>query len=317
MQSPVHVAILETPAGFELNSPQVAGRIGEFLRAHLENHRPKVTIVPARKRDTPYSPEDPEIAGLISRADVVFMGPGSPTYAVRQLWDSRTWLTTVACHRLGASVVLASAAAIAASAYVLPVYEIYKVGEDLHWRKGLDFFGSYGLSLAVVPHWNNQDGGADVDTSRCYMGRARFDILLELLPSTVTVIGIDEHTALAIDLAAEMCHVQGRSGVTVLRAGEELRFKRRQTFSIYELGPFEQPQPQASLPDEVWACVAGARAQTQMTRNPPLEVLSLVEKRENARADRDWATADALRERIADLGWDVMDTQQGPQLESR
>ena len=61
---PVRVAILETPAGFELNSPQVAGRIGEFLSHRLQNYRPQVTIVPARKRGTPFSPDDPGLAGL-------------------------------------------------------------------------------------------------------------------------------------------------------------------------------------------------------------------------------------------------------------
>jgi hypothetical protein len=127
---PVRVAILETPAGFELNSAQVAGRIGEFLRKHLQNYHPQVTIVPARKRGTPFSPDDPDIATLIPGASLMLLGPGSPTYAVRQLEQSLTWHTMVACHRLGATLVLSSAAAIAASAYALPVYEIYKVGED-------------------------------------------------------------------------------------------------------------------------------------------------------------------------------------------
>ena len=49
------------------------------------------------------------------------------------------------------TAIMASAAAIAASAYALPVYEIYKVGEDPHWKPGLDFFSLYGLSLVLVP----------------------------------------------------------------------------------------------------------------------------------------------------------------------
>ncbi len=54
--TPLRVAILETPAGFELNSERVAGRIGEFLEQHLQNYRPEVTLVPARRRGTPFSP---------------------------------------------------------------------------------------------------------------------------------------------------------------------------------------------------------------------------------------------------------------------
>jgi hypothetical protein len=151
LPAPVRVAILETPAGFELNSAQVAERIGEFLGHRLQNYHPQVTIVPARKRGTPFGPDEPGIAALLPGADLLFLGPGSPSYAVRQLQASLVWNTLLACHRLGAALVLTSAGAIAVSAYALPVYEIYKVGEDLHWHTGLDFFQPYGLSLVFVP----------------------------------------------------------------------------------------------------------------------------------------------------------------------
>jgi hypothetical protein len=317
LPSPVRLAILETPAGFELNSAQVAGRIAEFLCHHLQNYQPQVTVVPARKRGTSFSPDEPEIAALIPGADAIFLGPGSPTYAVRQLQDSLTWHTTIACHRLGSAVVLASAAAIAASAYALPVYEIYKVGEDPHWRGGLDLFGPYGLSLVFVPHWNNRDGGDDLDTSRCYMGKGRFDLLLDMLPSGAAVVGIDEHTALVVDLAAETCQIVGKDGVTLLRDGSVKRYKRGATFAIGELGPFHLPDLGAGLPAGVWAHAREAclGVQRGAAPEPSPEVLALVRERERARARRDWARADALRARIADLGWQVQDTPDGPQLE--
>jgi hypothetical protein len=317
LPSPVRLAILETPAGFELNSAQVAGRIAEFLCHHLQNYQPQVTVVPARKRGTPFSPDEPEIAALIPGADAIFLGPGSPTYAVRQLQNSVVWHTTVTCHRLGSTIVLASAAAIAASAYALPVYEIYKVGEDPFWGGGLDLLGPYGLPLVFVPHWNNRDGGDDLDTSRCYMGQARFDLLLDMLPSGVTVVGIDEHTALAIDLAAETCQIVGRDGITLLRAGSAKRYERGATFAIGELGPFHVPDPGAGLPAGVWARAREVCLEVQRgaALEPSPEVLALVREREGARARRDWARADALRARIADLGWQVQDASGGPQLE--
>lgn len=49
--SPPSVAVLETPAGFELNSDQVAGRIADFQREHLQNHQPRVSVVPAARTD--------------------------------------------------------------------------------------------------------------------------------------------------------------------------------------------------------------------------------------------------------------------------
>ncbi len=46
----------------------------------------------------------------------------------------------------------------------------------------------------------------------------------------------------------------------------------------------------------------------------PDEVLELVEQRAAAKKAKDWAAADAIRARIAELGWAVKDTAQGPQL---
>ena len=46
----------------------------------------------------------------------------------------------------------------------------------------------------------------------------------------------------------------------------------------------------------------------------PAEVLELVEKRAEAKKAKDWAAADAIRAQIAELGWAVKDTAQGPQL---
>ncbi|MFN2304309.1 MAG: cysteinyl-tRNA synthetase, partial [Anaerolineales bacterium] len=153
-QSP-RVALLETPAGFELNSAQVIARVGNFLRHHLRNFDPQIEIVAARKKNTPNSPDNAELLSPMLTADLIFMGPGSPTYAVRQLKDSLAWNYLLAKHNMGTAIALASAATVAISAYALPVYEIYKVGEELHWNNGLDLFGLYDLSLVFVPHWNN------------------------------------------------------------------------------------------------------------------------------------------------------------------
>lgn len=317
LSPPIRMAVLETPAGFELNSAQVAGRVADFLRHRLQNYRPQVTVIPARKRGTAFSPDDAEITAPLLQANAIFMGPGSPTYAVRQLQHSLAWYRLVARHRIGAAVILASAATVAASAHTLPVYEIYKVGEDVHWRQGLDFFGPYGLSLVFIPHWNNAEGGAELDTSRCFMGQARFEQLVAMLPSQATVVGIDEYTALVVDLEDGTCRVMGQGRVTLSREGQERCFSRGAILAVTQLGPFHMPESGTGIPPEVWqeAQTVQAQMQTTVAPEPPSEVLRLVEKRECARARRDWAVADALRERIATLGWQVLDTHQGPQLE--
>lgn len=312
LDAPVRVAVLETPAGFELNSPRVAGRIAEYLKQHLRNHDPQVTLVPARKRGTPFSPDDPAVIAPLWGSNLLFMGPGSPTYAVRQLRDSLAWQALVARHRLGAALALASAATIALSAWALPVYEIYKVGEALHWQPGLDFWGAYGLSLVLVPHWNNHDGGDELDTSHCFMGRSRFGELAALLPAGQTVVGIDEHTALLVEVAEGRCWVMGAGGVTIAReGGEEIRHEDGARFSCEELGAFRLPAGPEGLPDEVWA-QATPEASPEAPAGVTAEVTALVAEREAARQRRDWAAADALRGRIAALGWQVRDTPAGP-----
>lgn len=343
------VVVLETPAGFELNSSQVAGRIADFLKLRMQNYRPQVSLVPARKRGTPYSPDEPGLIPPILKADMIFMGPGSPTYAVRQLHDSLAWNSLVARHRLGAALVLASAAAIAVSALTLPVYEIYKAGDELHWKAGLNFFCAYGLSLVIIPHWNNNDGGEELDTSRCFMGQERFTRLIEILPSNYTVLGIDEKTALIMDLQAGSCQVNGLGGVTLVHTGSEhpgatsedelygtglvevaqLRkghvhqYTSGETFALEKLGPFRLPDARDELPAAVWQAALQARRQEQISERAEgqhaipasEEVQALLDERRAARARRDWAAADALRTRLAALGWQVKDTPEGPKLE--
>jgi hypothetical protein len=101
----------------------------------------------------------------------------------------------------------------------------------------------------------------------------------------------------------------GRSGVTLLKAGIEQRFLAGQTFALTELGPYRLPSdflPALSVVTDTPAPPA------QM--EPPLEVLALLEQRQAARAQREWASADTLRQQMAGLGWQVLDTPTGPQL---
>jgi hypothetical protein len=273
--------------------------------------------VPARKKGTPFSPDNAEIIRPLRQASVIFLGAGSPTYATRQLRDSLAWHTLLARHRLGADIVLASAATIAAGARTLPVYEIYKVGQDLHWQDGLDLFGAFGLALVFVPHWNNQEGGVELDTSRCFMGQERFQRLVALLPAAVTVVGIDEHTALIFDFAASTCSVSGVGGVTLLRLGRLQQFRAGEHFLFQELGAFRPPDLQVGVPAEVWEQVQKASAQRSDVLQPPQEVLALVHQRQGARHAHNWTLADKIREQIEALGWKISDMPDGPVVERR
>lgn len=316
LSQPIRVSVLETPAGFQPNSALVAQKVGDFLSHSLQNHRPQVDIVPARSREAPFSTEDEIVISPVLSSNVIFIGPGSPTYMVRQLQNTIAWHTIVACHRQGAALVLASAAAIAIGVKALPVYEIYKAGADLHWCSGLDLFASYGLSLVFVSHWNNTEGGSELDTSHCYMGRARFDRLVKLLPHGANIVGIDEHTALIIDLAEQNCRVMGRGRVTLLRQGNEDVFSAAQGFPVTDLGQFQQIELRRGIPPEIWDGIYSARGKVDeaASAQPPADVLALIEMREKARARGDWRASDTLREQLFDRGWKVADTPDGPRL---
>jgi hypothetical protein len=309
----VRACVLETPAGFEPNSPRVAGRLAEFLRHRFQFD---TSVVPARKRGTPESPDEPRIVAPLLTSNYIMLGPGSPTYTVRQLADSLAWQIVMARHRLGAALVLASAAAIATSAYVLPVYEIYKVGLDLHWQPGLDLLGPFGRRVAVVPHWNNHEGGEELDTSHSYMGSERFESLLGLLPSDVDVLGVDEHTAVFLDFHAGHALVLGRGGMTWLSGGRTSRIDAGASVPLETLGLARAPASREDIPESVWEATHQAldAINSAPIAQPSAVVMSLVGERNAARERGDWTMADQLREQIGSAGWEVRDTPEGPQL---
>jgi hypothetical protein len=314
LPSPLHIAILETPAGFELNSPQVAGKVGEFLQTRLQNYDPHIHIIPARRRGTHFSPDEASILDPLLTANMIFMGPGSPTYAARQLAGSLAWDIIRARHRLGAALVFASAATIAIGARALPVYEIYKVGEEISCPPGLDLFADFGLRLSCVPHWNNTDGGEDVDTSRCYVGMERFSKWCDLLPPGCTTLGLDEHTGLVIDFSSGNCTVSGVSSVTLLRACNPEIYPSGSTFPVGELGSVHCPTtPGEGIPEAVWTLVDAAETGGHVPTVPD-EVQRLVERREAARQAKDWTESDSLRQKLAELGWAIVDSTEGQKL---
>ncbi|HOG80629.1 MAG TPA: hypothetical protein PK454_12825, partial [Anaerolineaceae bacterium] len=85
---PLEIAVLETPAGFELNSDRVAGRVVDFMSARLQNYRPHIELIPARRRLPPFSTDDTAILAPLSHSHLIYMGAGSPSYTVRQLSGS-------------------------------------------------------------------------------------------------------------------------------------------------------------------------------------------------------------------------------------
>ena len=313
ISDPLRVAIMETPAGFELNSALVAGRVGDFFKTRLQNFKPIIDLVPARKRNSAFSPDDPEIIKPLLYANLIFMGPGSPTYAIRQLKDTLAWDVIRARHRLGATLVFASAATISIGAHALPVYEIYKVGQDVHVVDGLNLFNDFGVHLSFIPHWNNADGGVDLDTSRCFVGMERFADWCNLVPSENTTLGLDEHTGIIMDFESGTCEVSGVSSVSLVRECDPKIYPSDSKFALIELGDIHIPDPiEKDIPAHVWDMVINAPALND--DEPSDEILTLAEQRVLARVNKNWAESDKLRDEISALGWTVQDSKDGYKL---
>ncbi len=215
--TPVDVAILDTPAGFETNAVQVVERIAEFLRRSLTNYRPTIDLVHATRADA--GTNDSAALAALLRANYLFAGPGSPSYAVRHLRDSLAFEYLCARWQAGAALVTASAASLALSRWTIPVYEIFKAGHDPHWIEGLNMLERIDMSLAIVPHWNNTEGGREADFTRCFMGAERFAVLRASLDPAVTILGIDEQTSVLLDATAGEGRVFGAGTVTIERDG--------------------------------------------------------------------------------------------------
>jgi hypothetical protein len=308
------IALLETPAGFETNSSKVAQKVADAIALRTKDFEPRIDVIPARRRDSPFGTNSPEVLGPLPAADVLYMGAGSPTYAVRHLRGSLAWQELLAGWQQGTWVVFASAAAVAAGRYTLPVYEIFKAGDDPEWKPGLDLFGILGWTLAVVSHWNNAEGGEEMDTSRCFIGRERFDALLRQLPSDAVVLGLDEHTALTFDWRSGRAAVDGKGTITILRNGRERTYPAGEEFPLDALGDYHIPSEPIGVERAVWEDVRACRAEVEAEPAAPAEVLALLHDRERLRKDGDYARADLLRREIERRGWKIMDTRSGAVL---
>ena len=202
--------MIDTPFGFQENANQLVEKIIEFYKVSLNI---EMKLASYRKIEELNTKSFFKSIQLLENASFIFAGPGSPSYASK-LWHGNEFEQTLKNHLVkGGNSLFASAAASTLGEHTLPVYEIYKVGQDPYWEKGLNILDVYGLSCTVVPHFNNAEGG-NHDTSFSYVGENRMKALLN--KSYSNILGIDEHTALIISGKNETFKVVGLGNVTVL-----------------------------------------------------------------------------------------------------
>ena len=203
--------VLDTPYGFQENAAELASKAVEYFRKSVGHPIEIAGLTRLQGQDTLTVEQG---LARVRQADYVFAGPGSPTYALRQWAGTSVPDIVRGKMRTGGAVTFASAAALTLGRYTVPVYEIYKAGDDPSWLEGLDVLGEIGLNVAVIPHYDNAEGGHH-DTRFCYLGEHRLAMLEEQLPANAHVIGVDEHTGVILDLDSNTATVIGNSTITV------------------------------------------------------------------------------------------------------
>jgi cyanophycinase-like exopeptidase len=272
--------LLDTPFGFQENADEVAARSLAYFRDSVGR---EVEVATFRNAETATPLEYEQMCSQLTQAGWVFAGPGSPTYALRQWRDTRVPGLLAGKLVDGGVVVFSSAAAVGLGVVALPVYEIYKVGESPHWIDGLDLVRGAGIHAAVIPHYNNAEGGTH-DTRFCYMGERRLRMLEEHLPQGCGILGVDEHTACILDLAAGTMTVRGRGRVTWRRDGAETHWTAGDEVAITEVATGRVP---------------GAAGNQSIESEPALQPTSASPFMDEVSAERDAAVA-ALQARDPD-----------------
>ncbi len=334
---------LDSPAGFEPNAAGIAEKAVEYYRRYLQT---ELHVAHDAHRDSARPSDVAAAIAAIRDSNLVFAGPGSPTYALRQWRGSPVWDAVVRQFEGGGHVLFASAAAIVLGRHALPVYEIYKVGADPYWNDGLDLLGRLGLSLAVIPHFNDTSGGANLDTRFCYMGTTRFQRLKEMLPAGVAVLGIDHYTALTLDPVRREASVSGQGHVTFVRGNSEERLKAGTRLPFEALAADGRvgtttPSAPPSAPDEaadpLERVIGFAEGMSTPSEPERLELLTrlqslrqtfaqngagsraeeeqlveaLVGLRSTLRQEKRFDLADRARDALSDLGYEVADGPNG------
>lgn len=291
------VAVLDTPYGFQENADELTERAVSYFRTSLP--MAEVTVASLRSSRKPAAGREQALETL-RRADVVFAGPGSPSYAL-QVWAATPVPDILKAKVAGGALTMASAASITLGRFSLPVYEIYKVGTEPHWLDGLDILAVHGIRAAVVPHWNNAEGGTH-DTSRCWLGARRFAALAGALPPGVTVLGVDEHTACLLDFAADRLQVAGKGTVNVLAPGRGLVLGPGDTAALDLLRspaatgqPAAAPEPPTAAEAAAFAAAFDAALGEANTAAALDAILSLEDAHESWRPAEAAAAHDALR----------------------
>ena len=286
--------LLDTPFGFQENHTILSDKIIRYFSE-------KVNL----KIDSINFPDDnshnKNIDKNIINSDFIFSGPGSPTYALK-IWKKYGIDSLLASKiNTGGIIAFSSAAALTFGSHVIPVYEIYKVGEKPKLIPGLNLLNFLHKETLVVPHFNNKEGG-DHDTSHCFIGKKRFDNLIK--NRDILVIGIEEHTSITFNLNNSSIKVDGKGKVFLKSPKGVIEINSGEDLGINEINSNYTPLVETKI-------IRNNKSKEKEGKKVDIDIDLLVDIRDKARLKKLWDISDQIRDLLISNNIEIEDRPDG------
>jgi cyanophycinase len=193
------VAVIPTASALEFGMPERWNNMGV---AHFRALGAEVTPVMLLTRD---DAGDERVLADLRGADLYYFSGGSPQHVIEILRDTPAWRIIADGYAAGAALAGCSAGAMMLGGYTLSVRSVMR-GEPPRWLPAL----GVAPGIVLMPHF---DRVAD------YVGPQVFRSILESAPAAMTLVGVDEDTALVqLPSAERPWRVFGRQTVSIFDA---------------------------------------------------------------------------------------------------
>ncbi len=195
---PKRVALLPTASGLEAGMPACWNRMGV---AHFEGLGAQATPVPLV---APADAHNAQVLAALEGADMYYFSGGNPEYVIETIRGTPAWDAIARGWQAGAALAGCSAGAMMLGGYTLSVRSVMR-GQAPRWVPALGIVPE----LVIMPHFDRM---AD------FAGEQMFRAILASAPAGVTLVGVDEDTALIRAGAPGLWRVEGRQTVSVFGA---------------------------------------------------------------------------------------------------
>jgi cyanophycinase-like exopeptidase len=200
------VALLPTASGLEPGSPERWNALGERHFAALG--APTLPLRLLRRDDA----ADETILAALREARFFYFSGGNPNHVIETLQGTPAWSVIHQALAAGAAIAGCSAGAMMLGGVTVRLRDILAGGPP-SWMPALGVVPE----VAVLPHFDRFASRWGLDTIRRLADEA---------PDGLTVLGIDEDTALIRLRPDEPWRAAGRQTVSVFRAGQPVRVLR-------------------------------------------------------------------------------------------